>query len=97
MDTKARVKSPGRLAIMLAASMVAIGAVASIVAPATGATVPNRFYCKPAGVGGGWCYQVNAPDPTVGIQCHWKLSGMEGKPQQMWYTNCPIPWGNDVP
>lgn len=85
------------MAGVLVAALLALGAVASTPSISSGATVPNRFYCKPAGVGGGWCYQVNKPSPGVRIQCHWKLSGMDGKPKEMWYTNCPVPWGPDVP
>ena len=60
------------------------------------ATVPNRFWCKPAGYGGGWCYQVNKHAPGVRIECQWKLSGLDGTKREMYYTSCPGPWGPDV-
>lgn len=70
-----------------------VGAV-TFSAPASAATVPNRFYCNP---NGGWCYQVNGGFvPGLPIVCHWKRSGMSGKPHQMYYTNCPS-WQSDVP
>lgn len=62
---------------------------------ANAATIPNRFYCKPAGDGGGWCYQVNKPDPSVGHICHWKNSGMDNKPRERWCTTCTN-WGHTV-
>ena len=61
------------------------------------ATVPNRFWCKPAGYGGGWCYQVNKHAPGVRIECQWKLSGLDDTKREMYYTSCPVPWGPDVP
>ena len=83
-------------AVTVAASLLlAGGATVGVSAPmASAATVPNRFYCPP---NGGWCYQINgAYNPSVGIQCHWKRSGMNGKPHQMYYTSCPW-WGPDGP
>lgn len=64
------------------------------IAPASAATVPNRYYCNPTG---GWCYQVNGAH-VAGLPdvCHWKRSGMSGKPHQMYYTNCDW-WEQDVP
>jgi hypothetical protein len=85
----------GRVVTAALSLLVAVGFSMIASAPADAATVPNRFYCNP---NGGWCYQVNgAYHPEVGIQCQWKRSGMEGKPHQLYYTNCPQPWGPDVP
>lgn len=70
------------------------GMAAATAGPASAATVPNRFYCNP---NGGWCYQVNgAFVPGIIIQCHWKRSGMSGKPHQLYYTSCQS-WASDVP
>ena len=77
--------------------LLAGGAVATTSTQASAATVPNRYFCKPAGVGGGWCYQVNgAYNPSVGHMCHWKNSGMENKPHEKWYTSCTV-WGPTYP
>lgn len=83
-----------RLAAVVAGLVLATGLVGVAAAPAGAATVPNRFYCNP---NGGWCYQINgAYVPGIIIQCHWKRSGMNGKPHQLYYTSCPW-WGPDVP
>ena len=76
-------------------SVLIAGSLALTSASTAGAaTVPNRFYCDPAD---GWCYQVNGPyDPNVGHMCHWKNSGMEGKPHEKWYTTCTV-WGPTYP
>ncbi len=84
----------GKLAMAAASIVVAGSAALAVVAPASAATVPNRYYCNP---NGGWCYQINgAYHPEVGRECHWKRSGMSGKPQQIYYTSCNT-WGPDVP
>jgi len=74
--------------------LISGGAAAAVSSPASAATVPNRFYCNP---NGGWCYQVNGGFvPGIVIECHWKRSGMSGKPRQIYYTSCQR-WGSDVP
>lgn len=81
--------------IVLAGLMIAStgGVLAAAPTVAEAASVPNRYYCNP---NGGWCYQINgAYDPSVRRECHWKRSGMSGKPQQIYYTSCNS-WGPDV-
>jgi hypothetical protein len=84
-----------RIAAVAALSLLVGGGAAATVSSSAGAAVvPNRFYCNP---NGGWCYQVNGGFvPGIIIQCHWKRSGMSGKPHQLYYTNCQS-WGADVP
>ena len=73
------------VAAIATALLIAGGAVTSISAPASAATVPNRYYCNPAT---GFCLQVNGAYvsglPRV---CHWKRSGMTNN-WGMWYQNC---------
>jgi len=83
-----------RVKAVLVGFVLVFGSLVAVAAPAAAAIVPNRFYCNP---NGGWCYQVNGSF-VVGlpIECHWKRSGMNGKPRQIYYTSCQR-WGQDIP
>ena len=51
------------VAAIATAVFLASGLTVSMTADSSAATVPNRFWCKPSGVGGGWCYRVNKYAP----------------------------------
>lgn len=51
------------VAAITTAVFLASGLTVSMTADSSAATVPNRFWCKPSGVGGGWCYRVNKYAP----------------------------------
>lgn len=83
----------GRVAAVAASLLVASGMTLVAAVPANAATVPNRFYCDPAD---NYCYQVNGAYVFgLPIQCHWKLSGMAGKPHQRPTSHCNS-WGATV-
>ncbi len=85
------------VAAIATAVFLASGLTVSMTADSSAATVPNRFWCKPSGVGGGWCYRVNKYAPGVRIECQWKHSDIANRPHDMHYTSCPVPWGPSVP
>ena len=92
-------KNTKRQAVFSVMSLLATVMVAITATPADAGTVPNRYYCNAiqGQSNSGWCYQVNgAYDPSVPRQCHWKYSGMSGKPKTLYYTNCDS-WGANVP
>ena len=69
-----------RMALAAASLLVAGGAVVSMSASASAATVPNRFYCHPSS-SQNWCYQMNGTHVNgIPNECHYKNSGMPSSP-----------------